>query len=101
MQVRVSRWGNSLAVRLPKSVADHLRLEEGQTVDLEVQNGSVRLRPVGPRKHPTLAELVAEAKRLGPEHEPEIVDWGPDVGAEIIDDDYSSGTRRQGHKSRQ
>lgn len=89
MQVRVSRWGNSLAVRLPKAVAEDLRLEEGQTVDLEIEDGSVRLRPTGRRKYPTLAEMVAEMKRLGPENEPPTVDWGPDVGAEIIDDEYS------------
>ncbi len=36
--------------------------------------------------------LIAEMRRLGPENEPEMVDWGPDVGAEIIDDDaYSRG----------
>ncbi len=36
-----------------------------------------------------LAELVAEMKRLGPENEPELIDWGPDVGSEIIEDAYS------------
>ena len=37
-------------------------------------------------------DLIAEMRRLGPENEPEMVDWGPDVGAEIIDDDaYSRG----------
>jgi antitoxin MazE len=30
-------------------------------------------------------------KRLGPENEPELVDWGPDWGSEIIDDEYSRG----------
>ena len=89
MQVRVSRWGNSLAVRLPKAVAENLRLEEGQTVDLEIEDGSVRLRPAGRPKYPTLAEMVAEMKRLGSENEPPTVDWRPDVGAEIIDDEYS------------
>jgi antitoxin MazE len=74
-----------LAVRLPKAVTEDLRLEEGQTVDLEIEDGSVRLRPAGQRKYPTLAEM----KRLGPENEPPTVDWGPDVGAEIIDDEYS------------
>ena len=64
MQVRVSRWGNSLAVRLPKAIADDLRLEEGQAVDLEIENGSVRMRPVARRKYPTLAEMVAEMERL-------------------------------------
>ncbi len=38
-----------------------------------------------------LAELVAEMKRLGPENEPELIDWGPDVGSEIIEDAYSRG----------
>lgn len=89
MQVRVSRWGNSLAVRLPKAIADDLRLEEGQAVDLEIENGSVRMRPVARRKYPTLAEMVAEMERLGPENEPATEEWGREVGAEIIDDDYS------------
>lgn len=89
MQVRVSRWGNSLAVRLPKVVASDLRLEEGQALDIVVEDDSLRLRPVGPRKYPTLAEMIAEMERLGPENEPPTVDWGPDVGAEVIDDDYS------------
>lgn len=89
MQVRISRWGNSLAVRLPKAVADNLDLAEGQSVTLDIEDGSVRLTPLGQRKYPTLAEMVAEMKRLGPENEPETVDWGPDVGAEIIDDEYS------------
>jgi|SRR5215207_4859860 len=39
----------------------------------------------------TLEEIVAEMKRLGLANRPELVDWGPDVGAEIIDDDYSRG----------
>jgi hypothetical protein len=30
-------------------------------------------------------------KRLGPENAPETVDWGPDRGSEIIDDEYSRG----------
>jgi hypothetical protein len=36
-----------------------------------------------------LEEMVAEMKRLGPDHEPETVEWGPDRGSEIIDDAYS------------
>ena len=89
MGARISRWGDSLAVRLPKAVLDQLGLKEGQEVDLVVKEGEVRIRPVG--THPTLDELVAEMDRLGPDHEPEPIDWGPDVGAEIISDAYSRG----------
>ena len=36
-----------------------------------------------------LADLIKEAEDLGPIAQPETVDWGPDRGAEIIDDDYA------------
>ena len=34
--MRVARWGNSLAVRLPAAVVDALRLREGEDVELHV-----------------------------------------------------------------
>ncbi len=95
--MQVAKWGNSLAVRLPKELAQKLALKEGQPVDVSIEDQVLTVRPVATRRYPTLAELVAEAKRLGPGREPEIVDWGPDVGAEIIDDDYSRPSRR--HKT--
>jgi antitoxin MazE len=92
MQVRIARWGNSLAVRLPKGIAEDLGLTEGQPVDIAVDNGAVSLRPR--RGQVRLSELIAEARRLGPAARPEIVDWGPDVGAEIIEDAYSKPRKR-------
>ncbi|MHB8269579.1 chalcone isomerase family protein [Bradyrhizobium sp.] len=38
-----------------------------------------------------LEEMLAEIDSLGPACVPETVDWGPDRGAEIIDDAYSRG----------
>jgi hypothetical protein len=38
-----------------------------------------------------LEEMLAEIDRLGPACVPETADWGPDRGAEIIDDAYSRG----------
>lgn len=40
--MRVARWGNSLAVRLPKTVVDQLALEEGDEVILE-RSGPAKL----------------------------------------------------------
>lgn len=34
--MRVSRWGNSLAVRLPSSLVDALALKEGDEINLEI-----------------------------------------------------------------
>src|ERR1700761_616396 len=95
MKTSVAKWGNSLAVRLPKTVSADLDLNPGTQLDLVVEEGEIRLRK---SKMTTsaqlLAEMVDEAKRLGPEFEPGTVEWGPDVGSEIIDDAYSQGEIR-------
>jgi len=46
--VRVSKWGNSLAVRLPASVVEALELHEGDEIDIVIANErvfQVRKRP--------------------------------------------------------
>lgn len=91
MRVKVAKWGNSLAVRLPKQVAAALRLVEGGEVDLALRGDRLVLARPGALKVPSWEEIVAEMRRLGPEAVPETIDWGPDVGSEIIDDDYSRG----------
>lgn len=91
MKVTIAKWGNSKAVRLPKAVTDAPGFEEGAQLELTVERDGFRLRrPVKTSKE-LLAEMVAEMDRLGPENRPEVTDWGPDVGSEIIDDDYSRG----------
>jgi antitoxin MazE len=35
--MRVARWGNSLAIRLPRSVVEALRLKEGDAIEVHVQ----------------------------------------------------------------
>jgi antitoxin MazE len=91
MKVQVAKWGNSTAVRLPKSVTEELGLRPGSQLDLVVEGREMRLRAVRKTSAELLEEMIAEMKRLGPENEPEEVDWGPDRGSEIIDDDYSRG----------
>jgi antitoxin MazE len=46
---QIARWGNSLGLRLPKSVAREARLDEGDTVELSVDNGVIVIRPTRPR----------------------------------------------------
>ena len=89
-QIQISKWGNSAAIRLPKAVLDELGLKQGQTVELTVQDGKGIIEPARPKKV-TLAWIISEMDRLGPENAPETVDWGPDRGDEIIDDEYSRG----------
>jgi antitoxin MazE len=95
MKTSVAKWGNSLAVRLPKTVSADLDLNPGTQLDLAVEKDEIRLRkPKTTTSAELLAEMVDEAKRLGPEFEPGTVEWGADVGSEIIDDAYSRGEIR-------
>jgi antitoxin MazE len=91
MRVQIAKWGNSAALRLPKSVVDELGLKLGQELELVVEGREARLKPVKKVPFYRIEDLVAEMKRLGPDNEPPLEDWGPDVGAEIIDDENDHG----------
>jgi antitoxin MazE len=79
MKTQLSRWGNSLALRIPKSVAEAAKLQDGDTLDLDVEApGSVRVRK--PRSKPTLEELVAH---IDDENRHGETDSGEPVGAEV------------------
>jgi antitoxin MazE len=88
-RVAVSKWGNSSAIRLPKAVMEELGLKQGEVIEMTVKDGKAVIEKQIGRQIPTLDWIVSEMKRLGPENEPPMVDWGPDRGSEIIDDEYS------------
>jgi len=92
-ELRIAKWGNSAALRLPKAALDELGLKPGQTVELTIKDGKAVIEPkkqTKPKKI-TMEWIISEMDRLGPENAPETVDWGPDRGDEIIDDEYSRG----------
>jgi len=79
-KAQLAKWGNSLAIRIPKDVAEKVRMQEGDHVLIEAVKDRVELRPI--EKIPTLEELVAQ---ITPENRHEETDWGPDVGKEIVE----------------
>jgi len=88
MKVKVAKWGNSLGVRLPKAAADAAGLKPGSELEITVEGSDLRLRRSLRIPHYRLEDLLAQMR---PENEPEMVEWGPDRGAEVIDDEYSRG----------
>jgi antitoxin MazE len=74
----VSRWGNSLAFRIPQEIADKLKLTDGGRVIVEERAGSFTVRPV--RKKWTEEELL---NGVTPEIVGGEVDWGGPVGKEV------------------
>ena len=75
------KWGNSLAVRIPKPIADEAKLKAGDSLEIEVPaEGTVRLLRVG--KVPTLAQLVSQ---ITPENRYDEIPTGHEVGKETVE----------------
>lgn len=77
----VSRWGNSLGIRIPREAAERLQLTAGAQVSLEVNEGAMTIRPLKLRRKWGLGELLAgvtPAKVAGEFR------WGKAVGRELI-----------------
>lgn len=70
----IQRWGNSLALRIPKTFAEGISVREGDEVEMNVTRGRLVVAPRPPRDY-RLADLVAGI-RPGNLHK-EIVVPGP------------------------
>ena len=77
MRARISRWGNSLAVRLPRAVTEAAGATEGTEVDVSAAAGRIVLRSV-PRAY-TLEDLLGGVTRRNLHAETET---GSPVGRE-------------------
>jgi antitoxin MazE len=78
-KTQLAKWGNSLAVRIPKSVVGTARLREGDEVTLAVgKGGAIVMRPQ--RRKYQLYELVSKITARNRHDE---TDWGPPVGNEV------------------
>jgi antitoxin MazE len=75
---QISRWGNSLGLRLPKAVAREADVDEGDTVDVSVRNGAIVIRPSRPRY--SLDQLVS---KITPRNRHDESDWGAPAGHEV------------------
>jgi antitoxin MazE len=80
MRAQVLKWGNSLAVRIPKTIAEEANFRAGDHLDLEAERDSVLLQRVG--KIPTLAQLVSQ---ITPENRYSEISTGPELAKEAVE----------------
>lgn len=78
MLVRISKWGNSLALRIPAPFAQETGIESGTEVDLALEDGKLVITPraVGPY---SLDELLA---RVTDDNRHDAIDTGAPQGGE-------------------
>jgi antitoxin MazE len=58
MYTTIQKWGNSQAIRLPRSILEKTGLEEKDKVELVVKEGSIVIVPA--KKHLTIRERAAD-----------------------------------------
>ena len=78
MKTRMQKWGNSLAIRIPKAFATEVGLKEDSEVDVSLKSGKLVVVPVE-KPGLTLKALVAKITEENVHRE---VDTGPATGRE-------------------
>jgi antitoxin MazE len=79
MQTRVQKWGNSLALRIPKAFVDEISIAPNAPVNISVVEGKLIITPVI-EPELTLDDLLAGITDENLHHE---IDAGPAVGNEV------------------
>jgi len=78
MNTMVQKWGNSLALRIPRSVARDIHLRQGSVVDIALIAGKIVVKPKR-RQHYTLTQLLRGVTKRNRHAE---LEWGGRVGQE-------------------
>jgi antitoxin MazE len=79
MQTKIKKWGNSLALRIPKSFALNAKLRQDELVDLSIDKEKIIITPIGEKGYllDELLEGVSENNLHGE------FDTGAPIGKEI------------------
>jgi antitoxin MazE len=79
METRVSKWGNSLALRIPRPLAIEAGLDENSSVELSLVEGKLVISPRHQVEY-NLEQLLAQVTEENIHYE---VDTGPALGEEV------------------
>jgi len=78
MRTRIQKWGNSLALRIPKYFATEVGLQRETSVEVSLADGKLVITPVA-KPNLTLKQLLAKVTKENLHHE---IDTGPATGNE-------------------
>lgn len=79
MHAKIQKWGNSLAVRIPKGFARQMDLDNGASIDITLEKKTIIMKPRHANKF-TLNDLLKGVTRKNIHTE---FDAGPSVGREF------------------
>jgi len=79
MQTKIQKWGNSLALRIPKSFALNVNLKQNELVDISIDKGKIIISPIAQKEY-SLEELLKGVSENNLHSE---LDTGAPAGKEI------------------
>jgi antitoxin MazE len=75
---KIAKWGNSLAVRIPREAAEQAGFHEGDDIAINAAGG--KLTVVRRKRKYRIEDFLDQ---MTPDRQPELIDWGPPVGKEV------------------
>ena len=79
MQTKIKKWGNSLALRIPKLFVSDANLKLNKLVDISIDEGSIIITPINEKEY-SLEKLLKSVSKNNLHGE---LDAGAPVGKEI------------------
>src|ERR1700726_486311 len=83
MKVAFQKWGNSLALRVPKAFADEIGASDGKAAEMTVSNGKLVIEITRSRRRTGRYALDKRVAGITRDNRHEEIDWGPPVGNEV------------------
>lgn len=80
MNAIIRKWGNSLAIRIPKSIAEEIQIDEGTEVKLKLVKNKLIVSSRNKKKY-NIKDLVSKITKENLHGE---VSVGPRVGKELL-----------------
>lgn len=77
MSVKIRKWGNSLGIRIPKTVIEKVNLGENSEVEVESKNGTIVIFPV--KKEYSLDSLLDQITKSNLHSEEEFKIEGNEI----------------------
>jgi len=78
MATRIQRWGNSLAIRIPKAFAEQADIAENAEVEIFVEGDRIVIAPA--KAEWNLSDLLRQVTPANRYHE---TNWGTSKGKEV------------------
>jgi antitoxin MazE len=81
MKTKAQKWGNSLAVRVPRGIAEEADIKPEDALEIEVVQGKIVLTPA--KTKPVRYKLDELVKKISPKNRYRETDFGKRVGREV------------------